>query len=58
MTDFDTWSEKEEIVITLALAAKSSVAETKQMLLEMARSMRSEFEVSAKLHEMKTRAAA
>ena len=29
-----------------------------QMLLEMARSMRSEFEVSAKLHEMKTRAAA
>lgn len=58
MTDHNTWSEKEEIVITLALAAKSSVAETKQMLLEMARSTRSEFEVSAKLHEMKTRAAA
>lgn len=58
MTDFDTWSDKEEIVIALALAAKSSAAEIKQMLLEMARSTRSEFEVSSKLREMRTRAAA
>lgn len=52
------WSDKEEIVLALAKAANCTLAETQQMLLEMARSTRSEFEIAIHMRDMAKRAAA
>lgn len=51
------WSDKEDVVIVLAVAANCDTETTKQMLREMAHSTRNSFEIAAKVRQMRARAA-
>lgn len=52
------WSDAEEVVITLAMAADLGFVDTKAMLHDMAKTDRSEFEIADKMRELRQRRAA
>lgn len=52
------WSDKEDVVMVLAVAANCDTETTKQMLREMAHSTRNGFEIAAKVRDMRARAEA
>jgi hypothetical protein len=56
--DIAPWSDAEEVALTLAAAAHLGIDDTKAILRDMAKSTRSEFEIAAKMRELRQRQAA